>query len=237
MKKTIPLIALFTLIGLDAAEPDYAAWTAALKAHVKPGVNQGISAHMVDYKAIGKDANFARAVKTMEEFDITRLQTAGERMAFYINAYNIAAVRKVLAMYPTQSITAKGDGVWKAAVITLAGRAWSLDAMENQILRPMGDPRIHFAIVCASLSCPDLRREAYSAAKLATQLEDQARAFLRNETKGLRLTAGRIGQSQIFEWFAGDFKDVGAFQKKYRPGLPDGAARYAIPYNWSLNGQ
>jgi len=237
MKKTIPLFAFFSLLSLNAAEPDYAAWNTALKSHVKPGAREGISAHMIDYKAMGKDANFAQAVRTMEEFDISRLKTSREKMAFYINAYNIAAIRKVLAMYPTQGITAKGDGVWKEAAITLGGKALSLDTIENQFLRPLGDARIHFAIVCASLSCPDLRREAYRAAKLENQLEDQTRSFLKNETKGLRVEAGRTGQSQIFEWFAADFKDVAAFQKKYRPGLPENATRYAIPYNWSLNGQ
>ena len=218
-----------------AAEPDYSAWNKVLSTHVKSGNKSGISAHLVSYRKIANDPQFVAAKKTITGFNPAELKSKSEKMAFYINAYNIAAIMKVLAQYPTTSISAKGDGVWKESAIQLGGKDYSLDAIENNILRPMGDARIHFAIVCASLSCPDLRREAYTAAKLASQLESQTKGFILNTSKGIRIEGNRIHQSAIFNWFAKDFKDVAAFQKKYLNEIPPAGERIEIPYNWSLN--
>jgi hypothetical protein len=228
-------MALVCVTAIAATEPDYSAWNKVLAVHVKAGSKSGIPANLVSYAALARDPNFTSAQKAITEFKPANLKSAAEKMAFYINAYNIAAVTKVLAAYPTQSITAKGDGVWKEQAIRLDGKSYSLDAIENTVLRPMGDARIHFAIVCASLSCPDLRREAYTAAKLQGQLAAQTQAFLNNTAKGLRIEGNRIYQSAIFNWFAGDFKNVAEFQKKYVKNLPAAGERAEIPYNWSLN--
>ena len=116
----------------------------------------------------------------------------------------------------------------------------TLDEIEHQILRPMGEPRIHFAIVCASLSCPDLRREAFTAERLDAQLQEQTQAFLDNVSKGLQLAGTRVEVSQIFDWFEEDFDSAGgveAFVRRYRE-LPDQIRlRADIPYNWNLNAQ
>ena len=114
----------------------------------------------------------------------------------------------------------------------------SLDELEHDILRKLGEPRIHFAIVCASVSCPDLRREPYTAALLEVQLEEQVRGFLANEAKGLRLEGRQARVSKIFDWFAEDFSGVGgvaAFIRRYRP-LPAAVAVEAdLDYDWSVN--
>lgn len=226
---------LFFSIALSAAEPDYSALNRVLGKHVKAGSRSGISAHLVNYRQVAKDADFSAAVKMMSEFDTAQLKTRSEKLAFYINAYNIAAIRKVLEKYPTASIRDTGDAVWKQDAITLAGKAYSLDAIEHKILRPMGDARMHFAIVCASLSCPDLRREAYTAAKLNAQLDDQTRRFLSNTAKGLRIEGNRVFQSAIFNWFKDDFKDLAKFQGRYVKNLPAQAERIELPYDWKLN--
>lgn len=226
---------LLTFSALAATEPDYSALNRLLAKHVKAGARAGISAHLVNYRQLAKDADFTAAVKAISEFDTTLLKTRSEKLAFYINAYNIAAIRKVLEKYPSGSIREAGDGVWKQDAITLAGKAISLDAIEHKILRPLGDARMHFAIVCASLSCPDLRREAYTAAKLSAQLEDQTRRFLGNPTKGLRVEGNRVFQSAIFSWFKDDFKDVARFQGRYMKNLPAQADRIDLPYDWKLN--
>ncbi len=237
MKKPVLAATLFfgAAAMLSAAEPDYAAWNRVLARHVKPGSKAGITANLVNYAALARDADFAMAQKDISAFNPAELKSRAEKMAFYINAYNIAAAAKVISRYPTPSITAQGDGVWKENAITLGGKTFSLDAIENTVLRPMGDARIHFAIVCASLSCPDLRREAYTAAKLAGQLEAQTRSFIANTSKGVRIEGNKIHQSAIFIWFAKDFNDVPAFQKKYLKALPAAGERIEIPYNWSLN--
>ncbi len=226
---------LFFFSPLAAAEPDYGALNHVLAKHVKAGSRAGIPANLVNYPQLAKDAEFATAVKAISEFDTAQLKTRSEKLAFYINAYNIAALRKVLGKYPTASIRDAGDAVWKQDAITLAGKPISLDAIEHKILRPMGDARMHFAIVCASLSCPDLRREAYTAAKLNTQLDEQTRRFLANPAKGLRVEGNRVFQSAIFSWFKDDFKDVASFQRRYVKGLPTQTERLEMPYNWSLN--
>lgn len=226
---------LFFSPALSATEPDYSALNRVLGKHVKAGSRSGISAHLVNYKQLAKDADFSAAVKSISEFDTTQLKTRSEKLAFYINAYNITAIRKVLEKYPTTSIRDTGDAVWKQNAINLAGKAYSLDQIEHQVLRPMGDARMHFAIVCASLSCPDLRREAYSAAKLNAQLDDQTRRFLSNTAKGLRVEGNRVFQSAIFSWFKDDFKDVAKFQGRYVKNLPHHAERIELPYDWKLN--
>ncbi len=232
---SIAVATLFAFSTLSAAEPDYAAWNALLAKHVRPGSKQAIAAHLVSYSAIGKDPLYASALGTFTSFDTAKLQNRREKMAFYINAYNIAAIKKVLEKYPTKSIRAAGDGIWKEPAISLGGKNLSLDEIENSILRKMGDSRIHFAIVCASLSCPDLRKEAYTAARLEAQLELQTLAFMTNPTKGLRVEGDGIYQSAIFVWFAADFKDLAAFQNRYNKQLPQKAKRVEIPYNWQLN--
>lgn len=229
-------ITVATATGIvSAAEPDYKALNALLAKHVRAGNKQGITTHLVDYRSLGKDPLYNEALNVMQNFDVRLLANGREKKAFYINAYNVAAIKKVLEKYPTGSIRATGDGVWKENAITLAGKPWSLDAIENQILRKTGDARIHFAIVCASLSCPDLRREAYTALRLEKQLESQTRAFLVNPTKGVRVEQGRIYHSSIFNWFAADFKDVRAFQRRYLKNLPQTTESTEISYNWQLN--
>lgn len=116
----------------------------------------------------------------------------------------------------------------------------SLDEIEEG-LRQLGEPRIHMAIVCASKSCPDLRREPYAAAKLEEQLADAAMAFLNNPAKGLRMESGAIRVSKIFDWFGGDFEATGgvaAFLTRSHAALPaELPVKADLPYDWSLNGQ
>ena len=104
----------------------------------------------------------------------------------------------------------------------------------------MGEPRIHLAIVCASVSCPDLKNQPYTAAILNKQLDEQAHTFLRNDKKGLYIENDEIMVSRIFKWFKHDFDKVGGvdvFIRGYRPDLPvDYAITAGIVYDWSVNG-
>src|SRR5690606_1819087 len=115
----------------------------------------------------------------------------------------------------------------------------SLDDIEHDILRRIGDTRIHMAIVCASVSCPDLRTEPYTGERLEEQLEDQVQQFLANPGKGVRIEDDAVRVSKIFHWFRGDFElggGVGKFIAHYRPDLPPGMPIKAnLPYDWSLN--
>jgi uncharacterized protein DUF547 len=176
------------------------------------------------------------------------------KLAFWINAYNAVTVKGILREYPTTSIrnhTAKvfGYNIWQDLLLTVGKNAYSLEDMEHKILRKMGEPRIHFAIVCASHSCPRLLNEAYIAARLEEQLAVNTRAFFANgENFRYDAQSRRFYLSSILNWFGKDFGSNQAAQlKTITPYLPSQAAREAahansvtvsyLDYDWSLNEQ
>jgi Protein of unknown function, DUF547 len=170
------------------------------------------------------------------------LSSREEKQAFYINAYNILALKMVADHWPAESIKDSGSllsPVWDKPAGELGGKPGTLGELEHKILRPMGEPRIHLAIVCASVSCPDLRNEPYTAAQLNKQLDEQARNFLANPAKGLKIEKDALHVSQIFDWFEQDFAasgDVKGFIKKYKPDAPDLKIKANLPYDWAVNG-
>jgi uncharacterized membrane protein YdjX (TVP38/TMEM64 family) len=242
-----------TLLG--AAPPAAAAgddaYARLLKAHVKPGTVSGIKVALVDYRAIKADPAYAQALGALARARPDSLTSDAERIAFWANAYNLAAIKAVLDQYPTKSIKDGGtllSPIWKKKVATVRGTAYALDDIEHGILlKAFREPRVHFAIVCASLSCPDLRAEPYDPARLDSQLDEQAAAFLSNTTKGLQPGGdGRTARvSSIFKWFAGDFAASGGVAAFIRArssaevaarlgALTDAGLSY-LDYDWSLN--
>jgi uncharacterized membrane protein YdjX (TVP38/TMEM64 family) len=247
-------VAVAALLGLalpaEAASDD--AYARLLKAHVTPGTVGGIKAALVDYRAIKADPAYAEALIALAESRPEALTTDAERIAFWINAYNLAAIKAVVDQYPTKSIRDGGtllSSIWKKKVASVGGVPYSLDDIEHGILRKaFKEPRVHFAIVCASLSCPDLRAEPYDGATLDAQLDERAAAFLSNPTKGL--VPGDDGRtaraSAIFKWFARDFAAVSGGPASFirAKASPEVAARIGalsdaglsyLPYDWSLN--
>jgi len=178
--------------------------------------------------------------------------TGDQQLAYWINTYNAYMARKVLDHYPlgsVKNIGAADFSIFKKRFIPsprLEGRELSLDAVEHEIIRKrFGDARIHFALVCAASSCPELREEAFRAADLDAQLDDQGRRFLGDHEKNrYNAGTGKIYLSKIFEWFRGDFKkSAGSVKKFVEPYLPDdaraalaaGARIGFLKYDWSLN--
>ncbi len=172
-----------------------------------------------------------------------------EQFAFYINAYNAWTIKLILSGYPgVKSIKDLGSifqSPWKKEIITIHGEKLSLDDIEHEILRPrFKDPRVHFAINCASKSCPPLISEPYRGSVLNTQLDQVTRDFL-NTPGNYRLEGETLWVSSIFKWFAGDFNDdpVG-FYRMYAEGelkkqLDEKRERFKVrylDYDWSLNG-
>ena len=176
------------------------------------------------------------------------------RFAFWINAYNAVTIHGILREYPTSSIrnhTAKliGYNIWKDLQLYVGGRAYSLESIEHETLRKMGDPRIHFAIVCASIGCPRLLNQAYTAGKVQQQLELNAKDFF-SRSQNFRYDAGgqRFYLSSILSWFAADFGNGQAAQlRTISKWLPDNATQSVaqrgsgsisfLDYNWNLNDQ
>jgi Protein of unknown function, DUF547 len=175
-----------------------------------------------------------------------------QQMAYLINLYNAATLKLVTDHYPVKSIKDIGaatGGPWKQKVVKLFGKVQSLDYLENDLLRPKyKDPRVHFAINCGSIGCPALRNEAFVAAKLTSQLDEQAGLFLKDTTKN-KLDAGSktLYLSQVFDWFKDDFVGkAGSVESFIIPYLSGGDAKlvkqggFSIKfkdYDWSLNQQ
>jgi len=174
-------------------------------------------------------------------------------IAFWINAYNAVTLEGILQVYPTSSIrnhTAKlfGYNIWKQLPLIVGTRQFSLDQIEHEILRKKNEPRIHFAIVCASVGCPRLLNKAYTAQNLETQLAGNARDFFSRE-KNFRYEdrSETVYLSSILDWFGSDFGENTARQLQYlRPYLPDNLTTKLKPdqvkvryldYDWTLNDQ
>lgn len=174
-------------------------------------------------------------------------------LAFWINAYNAVTVKGILREYPTTSIrnhTAKiyGYNIWKDLQLVVAGTPYSLEAIEHEVLRKMREPRIHFAIVCASVGCPRLLNEAYTGKRLDEQLTSNAKAFFADRTKFVAdVRGGTIAVSPILDWFSMDFgADTAAQMRSIAPYLPESAQQLAkqysgrvkfLDYDWGLNDQ
>ena len=245
------LLAAFTLASPAAAQDAASAYARLLATHVRPATIAGIQLAAVDYGALKADPDYARALAHLAEARIETLRSDAEAIAFWLNAYNLLAIKAVVDRYPVASIKDGGSflqSIWKKKVGTVGGREYALDDIEHSILRArFREPRIHMAIVCASLSCPDLKTEPYVAERLSAQLDDATRRFLGNPAKGVRPGAdGRTAQvSSIFRWFAADFagadgvvRFIGAHAagevSRSLTGLSPAGLTY-LPYDWSLN--
>jgi Protein of unknown function, DUF547 len=169
-----------------------------------------------------------------------------------INLYNAATLKLVIDHYPVKSIkdiSASSGGPWKQPVVRLFGRKQSLDYLKNDFLRPKyKDPRIHFAINCASIGCPALRNDAFQASKRSSQLDEQTRNFLKDTSKN-RIDAATktLYLSSIFDWFKADFVGKsGSVEKFIAPFMSSGDRAIvekggltvkSTEYGWSLNKQ
>ncbi len=248
-KKFWVLVVCMVLAPSSAWAFDFSGWDALVKKHVGPTTIAGVRLAGVDYPAIKKDPAYAKLIHELKTFSPSKLKSEKDKRCFWINVYNIMAVKMVVDHYPVNSIKDVGGisgSVWKKTVGVVGGKEVTLDEIEHEILRKMGDPRIHTAIVCASVSCPDLRREAYRTDRLDAQLDDQFKRFLANPGKGLNVdrASGRITLSKIFDWFEDDFESRGgtlAFlfryaPREYRPYLKKGYHKVSyLEYNWDLN--
>ncbi|MDP3330896.1 MAG: DUF547 domain-containing protein, partial [Methylococcaceae bacterium] len=162
------LLNLTLSLSVFAASPDWSVYAKALQS-VKTGNKHDTPLNVVDYSALINWGQLEAAYQVIKAFPVKSLASKEEKLAFYINTYNILALKMVLDNLPVDSIKDVGNllsPVWKKTAGVIAEKDVSLDAIENDVIRKMGEPRIHFAIVCASVSCPDLRTEPYTAEKL-----------------------------------------------------------------------
>ena len=235
-------------VSASAAALDLDLYAQLLERHTR--AVEDIASTRVDYAAVSRDPDWRLLLRSLEASQTDALE-GREAMAFWINAYNILAIEVVARNYPVASIKDVGSllrPVWKRRAGTIDGREVTLDGIEHRTLRPLGDPRIHGAIVCASLSCPPLRREPYREEPLDAQLDDNVRRWLADPRKGVAVDPdGRtLRASSIFKWFAKDFEAQGgvlAFLERHGPDAVRALLREEgerirlryLDYDWSLN--
>ncbi|MCG6352179.1 DUF547 domain-containing protein [Vibrio fluvialis] len=173
-----------------------------------------------------------------------RTLTKPQQYAYWVNLYNAATVQLIIENYPVPSITKLGSwlsfGPWDEDLLTIQGQAITLNDIEHRILRPIWrDPRTHYAVNCASLGCPNLQGEAFTAENRERLLEQAAREFI-NSTKGAHKEGNQWVISSIYDWFSEDFGSQQALIQHlatYHSELADYHGKFKYEYNWQLNDQ
>ncbi len=219
------------------AQVDHGLFDSVLKAHTKDG--------QVNYPAVAADKSFATY---LEQLATTPAPSAkNEKLVYYMNAYNALAMKGIIDGKSPSNFIGR-QIFFKSTKFKIAGGDNSLHNIEHEILRKLDEPRIHFAIVCASSSCPKIRSDAFTVAKLEEQLEDNTKRFINDPTRNRYDKSGKVASiSQIFKWFADDFeKSTGTVQKyiaKYvndaevaKELAADGYKVKYLDYSWNLNG-
>lgn len=217
-------------------------WNELLKKYVSKG-------GFVDYKGIQSDQEHLNSYLRLIESNPPNKETwtDEEQIAYWINAYNAYTVDLILQYYPVESIKDIGSSIqipfvntpWDIKFIKIGDEAYDLNNLEHGILRKEFDePRIHFAVNCASYSCPELRAEAYTGENLDQQLDEQARIFI-NDTRKNKISTKKAELSKIFNWYSGDFNDemsVEEFINQYADiKITKSTDVDYMDYNWELN--
>ena len=235
-------------LASTATPVDHAPWTKLLAAYVKPRAD---GLNLVDYarfKAEGRAA-LKSYLADLQAADPTKFDR-NQQFAYWANLYNAKTVDLVLEAYPVTSIkdiklgNFLASGPWSKKVLKVSAVDLSLDDIEHTILRPyFKDPRVHYAVNCASIGCPNLGLEAFTGDKLEAQLDAAARAYV-NHPRGFRATARGIEASKIYNWFQADFggSDAGVLShgQKYANGalkeaLAKATSLSSFEYDWKLN--
>ncbi|WP_179347933.1 DUF547 domain-containing protein [Winogradskyella pacifica] len=210
---------------------DHAILNALLKEYVSEDGN-------VNYKGLKTES------KTLQRYiDLLKLHqpnddwTKNDKLAYWINAYNALTIDLILRNYPTKSIKDIKDP-WDQRLWKLGDTWQNLNDIEHEILRKMNEPRIHFAIVCASVSCPKLQNTAFTASNLDAHLTNATKEFLADTSKN-ELSKDNIKISKIFRWFKNDFEQSGSlidFLNQYSDiTISESAKKSYTDYNWDLN--
>ncbi len=236
---------------------DHSVWTRMLGQYVSPGAH---GLNLVDYAAWkAADHKNLKAYLTQLQGIEPRKLARNEQFAYWANLYNAKTIDVVLDHYPVQSIrdisigegllgflkkSVGAGGPWKAQILEVAGKRLSLDDIEHKILRPVfKDPRVHYAVNCASIGCSNLQTEAFSGAKLDSQLNAGAKAYV-NSARGISVEDGQVRASSIYQWFQSDFGGSEASVLDHVRQFANPALKAKLKgktsissygYDWSLN--
>ena len=231
MKQLLTYVLTLCLWTISAQKIDHSEWTKILQLHVS-------ESGKVNYRAFKNNReSLKNYLDNLANHAPNKNWSNAETKAYWINAYNAYTIQLILDNYPLKSIKDLNDP-WGQTFFKINGKMMSLNTIEHKILRPMDDPRIHFAIVCASESCPKLLNYAYAAETLNIQLDQAARDFINDASKN-SITASKITISKLFKWFKSDFTEGEAFITYLNTYStlkinPETKINYQN-YNWSLN--
>ena len=229
---------------------DHSAWQKLLDNYLDAKHPSGVN--RFDYQAVLNNENALQELNdylaALQELDPRKYSKASQ-MAYWINLYNAITVQRVLADYPVSSITKLGGGFfsrgpWDEPLAKVAGKSLSLNDIEHRILRPIWkDERIHFAVNCASIGCPNLAEKAYTRDNIEALLASSARDYLAHE-RGSNFDGNTLVLSKIFDWYQQDFgdseKQMLAAIAKYAPKnkaarIQKHSGRVKYQYDWALN--
>ena len=192
----------------------------------------------VNYSAIKTNRQMlSQATQHFEENLPEASWSKNEKLAYWINAYNLYTIELVVDNYPVKSIKdIAGGKPWDKKFIKLDGKTLSLNDIENGIIRKdFNEPRIHFAVNCASISCPKLLNNAYTSGNLNSLLESQTKRFI-NDNSMNSITASKAEISNIFDWYKVDFGNIITFLNKYVDTEIESSVKISYKeYNWNLN--
>lgn len=239
------ILTLLMVLGLAAQQPvSHDAFDALLKKHVD---DKG----MVNYKGLKAERPELKSyLSALESNAPNSSWSQDEQLAYWINAYNAYTLDLILEHYPVKSIKDIGSLIkipfvstaWDVKFINIGGEEYDLNNIEHGIIRKEFDePRIHFALVCAAVSCPKLQRSAFTGDNLEELLTEATKAFLADPEKN-RFSNGRKAKlSKLFSWYGGDFKketSLVGYLNQYAPVTLDEKASISwMDYNWALNEQ
>ncbi|GAA4805314.1 hypothetical protein GCM10023330_09710 [Litoribaculum gwangyangense] len=214
--------------------PIHQLWDELLQKHVSDNGHVNYKTFKTEHKKL---LDYIYVLSLMHKSDKFESFPKDEKLAFWINAYNAMTIDLILRHYPLKSIK-DIKNPWEQRYWKLGEKWYNLSEIEHQILRKMNEPRIHFAIVCASFSCPKLQNEAFTSERLESQLTDVTKEFL-NDPKRNSISENSLELSKIFQWFSKDFKQNGSvidFINQYsRIKISENAKIKYKDYNWAIN--
>lgn len=202
-----------------------------------------VKGDLVDYQAWSENEADLNTLKKVTEYfsENTIPKERQAALAWYLNAYNAWILDRILSKYPTKGPISGGDLLFfHKKKIRVAGKKMSFDTLEQKIIRPeFKESRIHFALNCASISCPPLRNEPYEGSKLLRQLNEQTDQFINHNPNGVQVSGKTMKLSKIFDWYAVDFggkDELTKWVNYYRnPKLQSVEVVKFMDYDWSLN--
>lgn len=222
---------LWSIGQTSEAQPDYKAWDTFLKKYVSATGD-------VDYKSIKANKKELDAItKTFSATSVLSSWSKSDQLAFWINAYNAFTIDLIVNNYPLKSIQGLDGGKpWDVKRINIGGKKYSLNNIENDIIRPQfKDARIHFAVNCAAKSCPPILNGAFFGKTLDTQLDEVTKKYI-NNANYQTITDSSMSLSKIFDWYAQDFGDIRIFINKYSVVKVNKNSNIKFrDYDWSLN--